>query len=157
MAALSERENIICVKFAQNDIDLFAKAVSETPGDVVWSTGVAERFVPAYALKGVVGFTTGIGNFAPDPVLALIDAVRADDLGRAKRIRDGLRPYEELRDESSTESDFGATNNVPAVKYGQELAGLYGGPVREPLVELSEETKVRCRRYYQRITNLSLD
>ena len=129
VAALFERENVVCIKFAQNDVDLFATAVSQIPGDVVWSTGVAERFVPAYALEGATGFTTGIGNFAPEPVLALMDAVRVGDLDRARRIRDGLRPYEELRDES----DFGAANNVPAVKYGQELAGLYGGPVRELL------------------------
>ena len=32
VAALSERENVVCVKFAQNDVDLFATAVSETPG-----------------------------------------------------------------------------------------------------------------------------
>lgn len=157
VAALSERENVVCVKFAQNDVDLFAKAVSETPGDVVWSTGVAERFVPAYALEGATGFTTGLGNFAPDPVLALADAVRAGDLDRAKRIRDGLRPYEELRDETGAESDFGTANNVPSVKYGQELVGLYSGPVREPLVELSEEARARCRQYFQRMTELPIE
>ena len=31
VAALSEREKLVCVKFAQNDVDLFATAVSETP------------------------------------------------------------------------------------------------------------------------------
>ncbi|WP_225336393.1 dihydrodipicolinate synthase family protein [Halomicrobium urmianum] len=157
VAALSGRENVVCVKFAQNDVDLFAKAVSRTPGDVVWSTGVAERFVPAYALEGATGFTTGIGNFAPEPVLALADAVRAGDFDRAKRIRDGLRPYEDLRDESGVGSDFDAANNVPSVKYGQELAGLYGGPVREPLAELPDEVKTRCREYYDRLTDLDLD
>jgi len=157
LAALSERENVVCVKFAQNDVNLFTTAVADTPGDVVWSIGVAERFVPSYALEGATGFTTGIGNFAPEPVLALVDAVRAGDLDRAKRIRDALRPYEQLRAESGVGSDFATANNVPAVKYGQELAGLYGGPVREPLVELPEKTRERCREYYQRIIDLSLD
>lgn len=55
------------------------------------------------------------------------------------------------------ESDFDAANDVPSVKYGQELAGLYGGPVREPLVELPEGIKPRCRQYYQRMTDLPLD
>lgn len=152
IAALSKRENVVCVKFAQNDVELFGKAVSETPGDVVWSTGVAERFVPAYTLEGATGFTTGLGNFAPEPVLALAEAVQAGNLDRVKRIRDALRPYEDLRDETGTDNGFEAANNVPAVKYGQELAGLYSGPVREPLVELSEEAKTRCRQYFQRMT-----
>lgn len=80
MAALSEQEYVIYVKFAQRDLDLSAKAISETPVDVVWLTGLAEQYVPAYAFEGAIGFTTDSGNFTPDPVLALIDAVRSDDL-----------------------------------------------------------------------------
>lgn len=43
VAALSERENVVCVKFAQNDVDLFATAVSETPSSTR-SAGDRELF-----------------------------------------------------------------------------------------------------------------
>lgn len=153
VAALSELENVVCVKFAQKDADLFARAVTEADGDVVWSVGVAERLVPAFAAEGADAFTSGIGNFVPDPVLALMDAVRDGDLARAREIRDVLRPYEDLREEPGHGNHMSAGNNVPAVKYGQELAGLYGGPVREPLVELAEADQERCERYYREITD----
>ena len=41
-----------------------------------------------------------------------------------------------------------AANSVPALKTGLEMAGLYGGPVREPLVELSESDERRARKLY---------
>jgi 4-hydroxy-tetrahydrodipicolinate synthase len=33
-----------------------------------------------------------------------------------------------------------------------ELAGLYGGPVREPLSDLGEADRERAEQYYQRIS-----
>lgn len=151
IAELSTEDNVVAVKYAVNDIKSFSRAVENVPGDVVWSNGIAERFAPAFALEGAEGFTTGIGNFVPEATLALMDAVRNEDWERAKHVRDVLRPYEDLREEAGPNNDFSAANNVPAVKYGMELAGLYGGPVREPLVELSDEDKERAEQYYEAI------
>jgi 4-hydroxy-tetrahydrodipicolinate synthase len=156
IAALSDLPNVVCVKFAQMNANTFARAVSMCSDDIVWSVGVAERVVPAFAAEGAEAFTTGIGNFAPEQVLALMDAVRSDDLERARELRDRFRPYEELREEPGPGNHMSAGNNVPAVKYGQELAGLYGGPVREPIVELSEADRERCRQYYDSITSAGL-
>ncbi|WP_101296986.1 dihydrodipicolinate synthase family protein [Halegenticoccus soli] len=151
IAALSERENVVAVKFAVNDVKEFSKAVEMAEGDVVWSNGIAERFAPAFAVEGAEGFTTGIGNFVPKAVLALMEALREGDYDRAKRIRDTLWTYEDLREEPGEGNFMDAANNVPAVKYGMELAGLYGGPVREPLVDLGDEDRARAEEYYERI------
>lgn len=149
---LSERENVVAVKYADNDISAFSKGVRTTPGDVVWINGIAERFAPSFHVEGAEGFTTGIGNFVPEKVLALQEALDEGDLTRAKKIRDLLRPYEDLRQETGPNNRFGSANNVPAVKYGLELAGRYGGPVREPLVALSEADRKRAKEYYEAIT-----
>lgn len=153
IAELSWVENVVGVKYAVNDIKAFSKAVATTDSDIVWVNGIAERFAPSFALEGAEGFTTGIGSFVPKPTLELHDAIENEEWERAKEIRDTLRPYEDLREESGSNNPFSAANNVPAVKYGMDLAGLYGGPVREPLVELPEEDKERARKYYDRISS----
>jgi 4-hydroxy-tetrahydrodipicolinate synthase len=149
VAALTDLENVVCVKFAEADVDRFARAVAESEGDVVWSVGLAERYVPAFAAEGATVFTTGVGNVLPAPVLTLMDAVREGDLDRARTVRDALRPYEDLRAETGPDNRFDAANNVPAVKYGMDLAGRYGGPVREPLVPLSPTDRERCEAVYE--------
>jgi 4-hydroxy-tetrahydrodipicolinate synthase len=149
---LGQRENVVGVKYAVNDIEAFSRAVTDTDADLVWLDGIAERFAPTFALEGAEGFTTGIGSFVPKPALELQDALRNERWERARGIRDLLRPYEDLRQETGSENLFGAANNIPAVKYGMELAGLYGGPVREPLVELNDQDKERAEEYYERIS-----
>ncbi|WP_433632599.1 dihydrodipicolinate synthase family protein [Halomicrococcus sp. NG-SE-24] len=151
IAELSTEDNVVAVKYAVNDIKGFSRAVENVPGDLVWSNGIAERFAPAFALEGAEGFTTGIGNFVPKATLALMDALSDEDWESARQIREALRPYEDLREETGPNNAFSAANNVPAVKYGMELAGLYGGPVREPLIELSDADKQRAEQYYEAI------
>lgn len=156
IAELSTEENVVAVKYAVNDIKAFSRAVENVPGDIVWSNGIAERYAPAFALEGAEGFTTGIGNFVPEATLALLDAIQNEDWEQAKEVRNALRPYEDLREDTGQDNELSAANNVPAVKYGMELAGLYGGPVREPLVDLSEEDKERAKEYYEAIQRADL-
>lgn len=157
IADLSTEDNVVGVKYAVNDVKSFSRAIENVPDDLVWSNGIAERFAPAFAIEGAEGFTTGIGNFAPEVTLALMDALRGEDWERAKHVREVVRPYEDLREERGVNNAVSAANNVPAVKYGMELAGLYGGPVREPLVALSEEDKERAERYYEDIQSASFE
>jgi 4-hydroxy-tetrahydrodipicolinate synthase len=117
----------------------------------VWLNGVAERYALAYALEGADGFTTGIGNFVPQPVLALERAVRGESWDRAREIRNTLRSYEDLREEVGGGPAFSAAKNVPVVKRGLDLQGMYGGPVREPLIELDEDDRERVETYLERL------
>lgn len=151
LAALADDERVAGVKYAVNDVEAFSAAVSADPGDLVWINGLAERFAPAFAVEGAAGFTTGIGNFAPEAPLSLFEALQAGDWERARSVRDAVRPYEDLRESPGADNEVVAANNVPAVKFGQELAGLYGGPVRPPLVDLAEEDRERARDCYRRI------
>jgi 4-hydroxy-tetrahydrodipicolinate synthase len=153
IARLAQREHVVGVKYAVNDVKAFSKATATTDADLVWINGIAERFAPAFALEGAEGFTTGIGSFVPKPTLQLHDALENERWERAREIRETLRPYEDLREETGSGNTFSAANNVPAVKYGMELAGLYGGPVREPLVELDEADMDRAETYYDRISS----
>jgi 4-hydroxy-tetrahydrodipicolinate synthase len=62
-----------------------------------------------------------------------------------------LQPFESIRDEPGEDNSISSANNVPVVKFGMELAGFYGGRVREPLVELPDRDKERVREYYERV------
>lgn len=153
---LCEREDVVAVKFAVNDIEEFSASVADIDADVTWVNGVAERAAISYAVEGAEGYTTGIGNFAPDATLALFDAIEAEDWTRARRLRERLRPFEELRGEPGEENEFTAANNVPAVKRGMQLAGYHAGPVRPPLSELSDTDATRTEDCYNQIAEMSV-
>ncbi|MCU4743285.1 dihydrodipicolinate synthase family protein [Natronoglomus mannanivorans] len=151
---LSQLESVVAVKYAVNDVKQFSRLVETVSGNVEWLNGVAERYALAYAVEGADGFTTGIGNFVPQPVLALDRALTAGDWDRAAEIRTALRPFEDFREETGGGVAFSSAKNVPVVKYGQDVRGMAGGPVREPLVELSTDD---CGRVEQYIDKLETD
>ncbi len=149
---IADLENVVGVKYAVNDIDAFSECVRRADPETVWTTGIAERFAPSYALEGAEGFTTGVGNFAPGLALELMDALEREAWDRAKSIRNDVRPYEAFRDGTGKENSLPNANNVPAIKYGLELTGLYGGPVRPPLVDLTDTQRERVQELYRRMT-----
>lgn len=153
---LSTIENCVGVKFAVDDVDEFSRAVRRVEGTVTWVNGIAERFAPTFALEGAEGFTTGIGNFVPEAVLALQDALDDGDWERAAEIRDLLRPLEDIRQEPVGGPQFGSAKNVPVVKHGLRLRGWYGGPVRPPLRGLSDADEERVEEYYERVVDAGL-
>lgn len=102
------------------------------------------------------GTTTGLGNFAPETTLALFDAVENENWERARSIQRLLRPIEDLREESGEGNALPAANNVSVVKYGMDLAGYTGGPVRDPLVELADDDAARLEEYYEQLRTASI-
>lgn len=156
IAAISTHDNVVAVKFAVNDIKEFSQSVCDVPGELTWVNGIAERYALSFAAEGAKGYTTGIGNFVPEVTLALFDAIQNEEWERAVAIRELLRPLEDLREENG-DNPISAANNVPAVKYGMDLAGYHGGPVRPPLVELTDEDKARTEAFYETIKETNLD
>lgn len=152
--SLSRYENVAGVKYAMNDVSDFGRVVDEVEGDVVWINGLAERFAPAFAIEGATGHTTGIGNFAPGPCIELMEALKADEYDRAERIAERFRSFEELREGTGENNTLPTANNVPAVKYGLDLVGQHGGPVREPLVGLSEHDKQRAEDDFEELQSI---
>lgn len=148
---LTERETVVAVKFAVTDVAEFSRTVADAPGDVTWVNGLAERYALAFALEGAAGYTTGLGNFAPEATLALFDALESENWDRARSIQRLLRPIENLREEPGQGNSVPGANNVPVIKYGMELAGHVGGPVRDPLVDLDPDDAARLEAYYERL------
>lgn len=151
LVELIEREEVVAVKYADDDIREFSHTVEDADGDVTWLNGIAERYALSFAIEGAEGYTTGIGNFVPEATLSLFDAIHAEEWERARRLQRMLRPLEDIREKSGDGNEIAAANNVPVVKYGMDLAGYEGGPVREPLVELTDGDAARVEKHYTEI------
>jgi len=151
LVELSEREEVVAVKFAVNDIQELTSTMAAAEGDVTWMNGIAEGYALSFTIEGAAGFTTGVGNFVPEASLELFDAIQNKEWERARSLEQLLLPLEDLRDEPGEHNALAGANNIPVVKYGMELAGFTGGPVRPPLVGLNETDERRVEEYYERI------
>ncbi|MCU4742589.1 dihydrodipicolinate synthase family protein [Halobacteria archaeon AArc-m2/3/4] len=151
LRGITAHENVVGVKWAISDIELFSECVAATDDDVVWMCGMAEPPAPAYYYEGAEGFSAGVTNFEPRLGIALFDALEAGDDDLAHELRDLSFPFMNLRAERGEDNVYAGANSVPAVKRGLELAGQYGGPVREPLVELSDADTQRADEYYEEL------
>jgi len=152
VARLTDLPSVAGLKWAVEDAAKFAECVAAGADDVVWLNGLGEPHAPALYAEGARGMAAGIGNFEPAVALALFDALEAGRTERARAIRDATVPYMNFRTESGTDTTFPAAYSIPAVKAGLEFAGLTGGPVREPLVDLPEAAYERARALYEDIT-----
>lgn len=148
---LSERTEVVAVKFADDDVREFAQTVDDAAGEVTWINGIAERYALSFAVEGATGYTTGIGNFLPRATLALFEAIENEQWDRARTIQRSLRPFEDIRDEPGVDGTVAGANNVPVVKHGMDIAGYNGGPVRAPLVDLEQPDRERVEEHYQRV------
>ena len=135
VAAICERETIVGIKVGVPDANYFGELAAAAP-DVAWLCGVAERWAAEFWQRGAIGFTSGLANFAPQHSLALLDALRDGDTGRASEIAAALKPIEDLR---ARHSD---ANNVAVIKAALDVLGLAGGRSRPPLGDLRAEDRL---------------
>ncbi len=133
LTRLSETGTVTGIKYGDVDIGEFARAVAASP-KALWTCGVAERYAPFFAVAGAVGFTSGLGNFAPHTALDMYAALSGGDMERALLIRARCTPFEEIR------ARRGSVYNVSAVKTAMDAAGLAGGKVRPPMIDVDAET-----------------
>jgi 4-hydroxy-tetrahydrodipicolinate synthase len=122
------------IKYAVNDLPLFASAVERTRGSaVVWVCGTAETWAPFFFAAGAEGFTSGLVNVTTGPSLALLEALRQGDREGAFAIWARIRPFEELR------ALHGDGFNVSVVKEAVRQLGRPAGGVRPPASAVGPE------------------
>lgn len=128
---LSELPNIVAIKEARPDTDRLTTLVTECGKTMDVLTGHDPNIMPALTL-GCKGVVSVIGNIDPAGCRQLIEAVRSGDSETAAHLH---YKFSKLCAALS-----GATNPIP-VKEAMNLLGWEMGPVRLPLVPLSDEKR----------------
>jgi 4-hydroxy-tetrahydrodipicolinate synthase len=128
IAALADRApNIIGVKYGVRDATRFAAVARDAGLDrVIWLAGAAELTAPAFWAVGAHGFTSGLANVSPGLALAMLDALRRNDIDEAMKAWEAARRFEELR------LADGSADNVSVVKEALAQLGLCRADVRPP-------------------------
>jgi 5-dehydro-4-deoxyglucarate dehydratase len=107
---------------------------------LLWIGGAGDDLVGTYYRLGIRTYTSSISNVAPRLSLALHDAAAAgDEATLAPLLRDHVVPLYALR---ARRKGY----EVSAMKAMMEPLGLAGGPVRPPLVEVTDAERAELQR-----------
>ena len=127
--------NLVGFKDGSGDIGLVRK-ITATVGDRLTYLGgmpTAELFADAYLGAGVTTYSSAVFNFVPALAQQFYKALRAGDTATTNKILiDFFYPFMDIRNRQKGYA-------VSAVKAGVKLLGFDTGPVRAPLVDLTEE------------------
>jgi 4-hydroxy-2-oxoglutarate aldolase len=137
---LSEHPNIVGIKDSGGNLAKMAFVVKEAAEGFQVLAGSAGFLLPALSV-GAVGIVPAMGNFAASLLRQLMDHFLAGDLEGAKALQ--LRAVES---NTAVTTRFG----VPGLKAALDMLGYYGGPVRSPLLPLTQEEESTLRDILQR-------
>lgn len=150
---LTRIDGVVGIKYALEDPVKLGAGIDAGDDEVVWVNGLAEPYAVSFWAEGVEGFSAGVSNFRPEVGLELFDALTDEHWERARTLRNICLPYQRFRGQRGVDNEIAAALSVPAVKKGLQLAGLYGGRVREPLTQLAPEDEKRAEELYERLDN----
>jgi 5-dehydro-4-deoxyglucarate dehydratase len=135
LARLCERNpNLVGYKDGVGDIELMTRIFARMGDRLTYIGGLptAETFATPYLTMGVTTYSSAIFNFMPEWALTFYRAVRAGEQAQVlEQLRRFVLPYIKLRNR-------GAGYAVSIVKAGCRIVGRDPGPVRSPLVDLTE-------------------
>ena len=148
---LTRIEGVAGIKFALEDPSLLSAGVAAGTDDVIWIDGLAEPYAVPFWAAGAEGFSAGVSNFRPEVGLALFEALRTEEFERARSLAAICGPYQRFRGTPGEGNSLSGGISIPVVKKGLELAGLYGGRVREPLISLTTAEERRVEALYDEL------
>jgi 4-hydroxy-tetrahydrodipicolinate synthase len=132
---LAEIKNIALVKEASGKMDYASHIAAAT--DLTVLAGDDSLTLPVMAVGGR-GVVSVVGNIVPKDVVALVKAVDAGELGKARHLHARLFPL--CRDMLGL-----ATNPIP-IKAAMKLLGRDTGELRMPMTPLDAAGEERLRR-----------
>ncbi len=127
--------NLIGFKDGVGDIELMTRIYLKLGDRLTYVGGLptAETFALPYLEMGVTTYSSAIFNFLPKFALDFYAAVRRKDHEVvSKQLREFIMPYLNIRDRRKGYA-------VAIVKAGLKVVGRPAGPVRSPLVDLTDE------------------
>ncbi|MBN1316388.1 MAG: 4-hydroxy-tetrahydrodipicolinate synthase [Anaerolineales bacterium] len=128
---IAELENVVAVKEASGDINQMMDVLSRIPELAVYSGDDGMTF-PLICLGGQ-GVISVVSNLFPQQVVAMTEHALEGRTEAARKIHFNLLPF--------FKAAFIETNPAP-IKYAMAYKGLAAGPLRLPLVQIRDESKV---------------
>ncbi|MBB0243387.1 4-hydroxy-tetrahydrodipicolinate synthase [Streptomyces alkaliphilus] len=134
MIRLAEHPRIVANKDAKGDLGRASWAIAAT--GLAWYSGDDMLNLPLLAVGGV-GFVSVVGHVVTPELRALVDAHIGGDVAKATEIHQKLLPVF---------TGMFRTQGVITSKAALGLLGLPGGPLRLPLVGITEEETEQLKR-----------
>jgi 5-dehydro-4-deoxyglucarate dehydratase len=132
---LSDVENICMVKDEHGSLSHYLNVRVRFGDRFYWVNGMAEPFVPSYWNLGARTFTSGLACFMPQITGQIFHLAVKGDFTRINELLDEIVvPLYEIRNRKPG-------YKVSMIKAAMDLAGLKGGKVRPPLIDLSLEDR----------------
>lgn len=136
VSALAEHENIWGLKDSGGNLAKLASIRAAVPASFRLLAGSAGFLLPALTI-GATGGIVALANLAPTECVALYRHAVEGDIDAARPLQLALTPLN-----TAVTSRWG----VPALKASLDLLGLYGGPVRPPLLPATDTQIDALRR-----------
>ena len=136
VARLSEHPNIIGLKDSSDDMPNLSKTIQLVSDDFAVLTGNGPSLYAALC-AGAKGGILAVGCVAPRLCIEIYDAFHAGEHEKAQELQRKLTPLAK-----AVTVKYG----IGGLKAAMDLVGLYGGPVRAPLEDASDEAKQEIAR-----------
>ncbi|GAB2920974.1 4-hydroxy-tetrahydrodipicolinate synthase [Streptomyces mayteni] len=134
MIRLGEHPRIVANKDAKGDLGRASWAIATT--GLAWYSGDDMLNLPLLSV-GAIGFVSVVGHVVTPELRALVDAYSGGDVAKATEIHQRLLPVF---------TGMFRTQGVITSKAALAMRGLPGGPLRLPLVGLTEAETEQLRR-----------
>src|SRR2546425_10651973 len=132
---LSSIPNLIAWKDGQGDIRRYQAIINRVGDRLHWIGGAGDDLVPAYYSIGIRTYTSSIASVAPRLSLRLHElAANGCDDELTSLLKTSVIPLYAIR---ARRKGY----EVSTMKALMDMAGLHGGPVRPPLVDIRDEEK----------------
>jgi 4-hydroxy-tetrahydrodipicolinate synthase len=134
LVRLAEHPRIVANKDAKGDLAAASWAISRS--GLAWYSGDDMLNLPLLSV-GAVGFVSVVGHLVSPELRALLEAHLAGDAAKAAEIHQQLLPVF---------TGMFRTQGVMTTKAALGLQGLPAGPLRLPLVELTDEETAQLKK-----------
>lgn len=148
LARLGSIDNFVGLKENTSSLPQYAGIARHVDqADVSVVSGLGETVYPGTSLYGAQGFVSLIANYAPEVAYDLYEAVSRGDYDDAMAVYDRLEPLFAVREETLRSREEvtilphtqrGHPVVTAIAKHAMDYIGLNGGPVREPMDNLTQ-------------------
>ncbi len=132
---LAGHPNIIGLKESSGNVVKMAQAVAGAGDSFQVLAGSGSFLLPALSV-GARGGVMALASVAPHQLAGIISDFDRGDLAKAREMQLRLIPAN-----AAVTTRFG----IPGLKAAVDCTGMYGGPVRGPLVDLDEQQREEVR------------